>query len=117
MRHTEKRALAAFAELIHRHAREWAAAVIASIERDVADRLSVDIGFEVAGVQALEEFVTSDALLDLGTPAGAIDWARAEWCITFVHELERMVRLHKAARGERGEARVRQHLRDLESHR
>lgn len=110
-----KRALEAFAEPIRHHAREWAAMVFASIVRDIEDRVSFDLAADISEVNALDELDGSQMAFELDVPDGAREWAASAWCVAFLHELERLGSEHGAASRGRGDAFVRQHLRDLEA--
>lgn len=117
MRAEAKSALEAFAEPIRDHARAWASVVLTSIVRDIEAGVSRNVAVEVAGVVADDELDTSGAMVELQVPEGARAWGADEWRAAFVRELERLAVAHREQTRGRGEALVREHLRNMEAHR
>lgn len=113
----ESAALAAYADPIEAHAREWAEGVCDSIECDVQHRASPSFNAGLADVTAEGEWESARvdlyntglrALQPWRIPEGAKPWATRVWIKAFKAELIKCVE----ARTERSVSTIRRHLRE-----
>lgn len=109
-------ALAAYAAPIVRHAQEYAAGVLDSIECDVAHGATADLAAGLEDVSPREELASSRVLADLHVPAGASAWASDVWLLAFAEALADFCAGRVDEAKARGEALIRGHLRSIDAH-